>query len=257
MPLTFDISSHASSGPTRITNYLDPRRFHSEGVDFTAPTEPDFHELTDQYGAAPLLGRRKTKGIDDLISATRVASGQAADNASQGYASRLAQQGFNPVAAGVVRAQVQKSGNRPIAELTAQKEQMQYEARKDAASLAATIANQIGSLRESYSRTLADYNARKAQLDQQNNQFNASSALDVGKTNLSASQTDADLAARIALSGGAEGAGTKSAARPVGYPGSDFFPGYIPNSGPIVPGRVGGTTYPGYVFEGETFDRNI
>lgn len=249
---SFDVSSHASSpGITTTFPRLVRSNYLSPGVEAPPPTAPDIHELTDQYGFAPQLARRRTKGIDDLILATRVGAAQSADNAAQGYSSRLQQLGFNPVSAGVVRAQVKRSGERPIADLTAQKDQMQYEARRDSATLAAQIANQIGSIRSAYSNTLADFNIRNAQLKQQNSQFNASTGLDVDKTNIATTQAEAELAARLAIaSGGAGGAGGGSAG--VGGDGADFYPGYITNSGPIIPGRKDGVTYPGFVFEHAT-----
>lgn len=258
MGFSFDTSTKTMQSSSSTAPQLDPNNFQSPFVDIAPPTAPNTSELSQQYAAAPALARRNTKPIDDLITATRVAAGQSADNAAAGYSARLQQMGINPVSAGVVRAQTQSSAEAPINDLTVQKEQMQYDARKDSASLAAQIANQLGAIRESYSRTLADYNEKRAAQQQQNNQFNASTALDVGKTNAQSATSSESIAAQLAIAGvsptgsvlpGRTVGGTTGA--PAGG-ASDFYPGYITNDGPIISGRKNGTTYPGFIFENAT-----
>lgn len=184
------------------------------------------------------------KSLDSLITATRVASGQTANNAERSYSNRLMQLGIAPVASGVVRGQVQTAGNREVADLTVRKEEMQQQARKDAALMAAQVAGQIASIRESYSKTLADFNLREATMKQQNNQFNAGTSLDVGKTNIASEASAAELSAKLAIAGvDANGnlirdPKTGAPITPGGGGGGagSFYPGYIPSFGPIRPG---------------------
>lgn len=218
--------------------------FYAKGVIPTAPTAPDISELTAQYGFAPRLANtgKLGKAIDSQITNTRASSAQQAANAARAYSARLMQMGISPLASGVVEGQVRTAGNREVADLTVKKEELQQQARKDAAMMAANLSQAIAGIRNDYSKTLADYNLRNATMQQQNNQFNAGLGLDAAKANMAAQQAAAELAAKLSMQGsgsgggGGRGGGGPGGGLPVGADPHTFSPGYIPSWGPIQPG---------------------
>lgn len=223
-------SSGDSSGSSSLDYHVTPPRI-------ARPQPIDFHELSDQYGLVPRRfdTNQATQGLDDLISATQVAGGQQARNAATSYSNRLTQQGQNPVAAGVVQAQVQNQANTQVKDLTVQRDQMRLAAQKDAALVASGIAEKIAGVRQAYSQTLADYNARQSGIDLTASSTNASNNLSATELALKKRLQDAQIAQiaapKIAQYGPDDGVGPNS---------WGFDPGYITNAGPLRDATVNG-----------------
>lgn len=137
------------------------------------PEEPDYSELENELSMIP--GRfnpgRATASFDDSIAKTGAITGQLSENAANVYAQRLLRMGINPTAAGVVRAQTKLAGNRQVADMRLQRDQYQQQVKKEAATLSAQIAANLAQLRESYSRTLAEFNMQQASFAQRDAQF--------------------------------------------------------------------------------------
>lgn len=223
-------------------------RFQISPTNIPPPSEPVYPELQDQYGLVPSRFNTKaaTSSLDAAIEAIHASSGQAGQNAARSYSQRLTQQGQNPVAAGVVQAQVEASGNRQAGELAVQRDNLKLQANKDAAMVAAGLAEQISSLRNDYVKTLADYNSRQAGLNFRTKATNATNAMSGEELALKRRLTDAQLA-QLTATGGGQVKGPAGPADQLGTTWQDIDPGYIPSFGPIVPGRMNGAPTPNRV----------
>lgn len=207
----------------------------------TPPTEPppeapDMSELLAAYGGVPAAFNpaRYVRGFDAAIGASRMATAQQGRNAGLAYSSRLQQMGVAPTAAGVVEAQARRAGNEQTRELMSEREQVALQARKEGMSLRASIAEKLAAIRDSYAKTVADYNARKAGFEFNASSVNAANALKDRELDM----TEEELAARLGAAGGSPAA--------AGMP-PVITPGYIPTFGPITPATVNGRILPGQV----------
>lgn len=229
-------------------------RFQISPSTIPPPKEPSYPELQDQYGLVPQRfdARNAANSIEDTINAVKASSSQAGQNAARAYSARQTQQGQNPLGAGVVEAQVKNQGFNTVRDLAVQRDTLKLQANKDAAMVAAGIAEQISSLRNDYTKTLADYNARQAGLDFQTKQANVSNDFQAEDLVMKKKLAQAQLA-QLLGGKGETAAAAKGNPAGVGESGTfmDFFPGYITNSGPIIGSRYRGVTdsnrvyYPG------------
>lgn len=195
----------------------------------------DTSELVAQYEAVPqrFNPRRLLKSYDSALGESRAATQQQGNNAMRAYANRLMQMGVAPVASGVVGAQARRAGNANSTALLKDKETIASDMRAKAAGLQASIASNLASLRDSYTKTLADYNARQSSLKLNADQFNSGQGMRLLQMAEARRMQDEATAA----SSGAE------------YMPQDVMtPGYIPNSGPITPATVNGIPQYGQVF---------
>lgn len=152
----------------------------SSSAPLSPPTAPDFSELEDQLTMIPsrFSPARATASYDRAIEGTQAITGQLANNAANIYAQRQMRLGINPVAAGAVRAQTQLAGNRQVNDMKLERDKYQQEVKGQAASLSAQISANLAQLRESYSRTLAEFNIQQASLHQKDSQFATTASLD-------------------------------------------------------------------------------
>ncbi len=102
---------------------------------------------------------------------------QAANNAATEYSNRAAQSGGSSLGAGTVKAQNMLGVYKSNADLRTQAADVAAKTKQEGVTLAATIANNLGSLRNSYLGTLANYASEQSKLATQNNQFNSSLSL--------------------------------------------------------------------------------
>lgn len=211
------------------------------------PPAPNYGQLNQAYLATQRQGaiNAAMKDYDALSASTQAQGFQSANNAGNIYANRLQQQGINPVASGVVAAQAKLPVYGQLAGITAQKEQTRLDATNKAQTLAAQISGQIAGLKQSYAGMLADYNSRIGGYDLDLNKFNASNyqydALNQD-TYFKQQQLNAQ---RAAMAAGGAGSGGGTNGRP-----ANFSPGYIPNSGPIIPSMTNGVINQGQVAVG-------
>lgn len=197
----------------------------------TLPPPPKGPGLKNLRGQLETVQRQDAinaamKEYDDLEASTRSMGFQAAGNAGATYSARLMQAGINPVASGMVTAQAQLPVYQQLAQIGTEKEKTRLDATNRADALASQIASQIAQLQLGYANTLAQYNASMAGYNVDMSKFNASQALSAEE--LAQRERLAKLAAG-GSSGGMPAIGTPA---PVSSP----FPGYITNSGPIIPG---------------------
>lgn len=159
-----------------------------------APEAPNIQELQGMFNKIPgLFNARKIGNAYDSEIATTEAQGfGAASNAGKSYAARESQMGVSPVSAGAVEAAARAPTYAATGQLTKDKEAAKMEAHKEAAGLQTEIAKAIGGIRESYTKTLADYNLGAAGLKekagefsrglaQNQSQFDASGQFDLAK----------------------------------------------------------------------------
>lgn len=131
---------------------------------------------------------------------------QAANSAASDYTARLMQAGGTAFASGAVKAQAMLPVLRDASATTERKNAMLMDARKTAATMRANIAGQLASSRQSYLGTLAGtYTTMRGQ----NIQY----------------QEEQD----------ALGASRATGAPGMGGNGAPFTPGYIQNSGAVLP----------------------
>lgn len=195
----------------------------------TEPTLPDWmntdpntlnQELMDQYNNVGMMGaNRAARKIDKQKALTLSSGTQSANNAGLDYASRIMQQGGSAAAAGAVKAQAMMPVLKQVADIEVGKQAMLMDARKTMAMRRDALASQLAQSRQSYLNTLAGtYTTMRGQ----NTQFEMSGrSTGAGSTG-----------SRPAGSGGAGGGLIPPW---MGGAGS-FFPGYIPNQGPLIPG---------------------
>lgn len=214
------------------------------------PAGPDYgrlNRLADKVERQKMI--KKAMGEYDALEAATQASGfQAANNAGNVYANRLMQSGINPTASGVVAAQARMPVYKQMAEIGVKREETRLDAVSKADSLAANIASTIANLQLGYANMLADFNQKTAGYELDLNKFNASQALRETEVGNADDIERAKLAAAgIAMSGG--GGGTSSSVKNLAGGGNSgqMFPGYIPNSGPVMPAQVNGQMLPGQV----------
>lgn len=169
---TQQVIQGSNTSYNRYTPYSAPRPFYAP-----PPAPPDYSQLNAQYQNA----QRQTsinqamKDYDKLSASTQALGFQSANNAGSIYAQRLMQQGINPLASGVVAAQAKLPVYQQLAGINAQRDQTRLDATNKAQTLAAQIAGQIASLKQSYAGMLADYNSRIGGYDLDLNKFNAQS----------------------------------------------------------------------------------
>lgn len=147
--------------------------FRSERTPLAPPPEPDFSELLYEYGQVPrrFNPRRATASYDDAIEQTSAISSQLSQNAATQYAGAQLRKGLIPSAAGAVAAQTRLAGNRQVADMRLERDKYQQEVKSQGASLAAQIASQLAQLRDSYAKTLADFNIQESAFAQRDSQF--------------------------------------------------------------------------------------
>lgn len=175
------------------------------------------------------------KDYDALAASTQAQGFQAANNAGASYGNRLMQAGINPTSAGVVAAQSKMPVYQQLAAIEKEKSTTRLDAINKSQSLAAQIAAQIAQIQLGYTKTLADYNMQQSQYEFDTSKFNLASAEDRRRY-------DQDYALKLAsLNGGGVGlggSGSKAGLPAItGGASMDYFPGYITNSGPIIPAR--------------------
>lgn len=185
--------------------------------------------------------RRRRKAIkeaeadfDALSASTRASGFQQADTAGNVYAQRLLQQGINPVASGVVTAQAKMPIFGKLNEIEAEKNKVSLDYGAKADEMAANIAKVIAEIQLSYSKSLADYNTTNAAFNLDLQKFdeskrNAAEQAAIEREKIAAARFSAEQQARS--TGGVSGIGINPNL------GNNFFPGYIPNSGSVIPGR--------------------
>lgn len=202
-----------------------------------APDAPDMSELLAAYGGLPQMfnPRRLLRTIDSAISASRTETGQTGRNAARAYTNQLQNYGINSAgAAGVVEAQARRAGNENTRELMSERESLALQAKKEQASLQANIGSSLAGIRNDYIKTIADYNSKKATLQYNADAANAGNALSYDQLEQQREIEEARLA--LAASEGAGGTADPSAINP----GPIMTPGYIPNSGPLIPATING-----------------
>lgn len=203
--------------------------------DLPPPEEPDYSELLAAYGAVPGVfnPRKLLRTFDSAIGASRLSAAQQGRNAGAAYSNRLMQQGVAPVAGGVVEAMGRRAGNENTRALMSEREGIALNAKKESMNLQAMIADKLAGIRDSYTKTVADYNARKAGLEFDTSSTNAANELKAAELNQRGVMTAAELAARMAAAGGTDDGDADREARSA----AEFVPGYIPSFGPIFAGR--------------------
>lgn len=203
-----------------------------------APAPPNYSNLENQLNAVQRQGaiKKAMANYDALAATTKAAGFQAASNAGSVYAQRLQQQGINPVASGVVAAQAKLPVYSALEGIEQQKDQTRLTAVNQSQQLAAQIANQIAGLQLNYSGMLADYNKANTGYNLDLNKFNAGQAFNQQQYQTDTYFKQQQLAAQAA-SMAASGHGNQNN---VGGVRPGFSPGYIPNSGPIVPSTSNG-----------------
>lgn len=197
-----------------------------------APPAPDISELQGMFSKIPGLfnARKVGKAFDDQINTTTAQGFTAASNAGKSYAARESQLGVSPVAAGAVEAAARAPTYAATGQLTKDKEAAKMEAHKEAASLQTKIAEAIGGIRDSYTKTLADYNLGAASLKQKSSQFGQSLAQNQSQFEAGG---QLDLAKLLGASpGGGSTDFVKWLMGMVGV-GKSGEPGYVGTNGPL------------------------
>lgn len=195
----------------------------------TPPAAPNLSALTNTQNK--IMAQRNSqiaaamKEYDALEASTRASGFQAADNAGSVYAQRLIQQGINPSASGVVAAQARLPVYNTIHEITTDREKTRLDASSRADSLAAQLASTTEQIKLGYANLLADYNIKQTGLEVDASKFNAS-------------MFD-QQAAEVAGNSRRNGNGTNNSEGDGRYITPDFTPGYVTNSGPIIPATGG------------------
>jgi hypothetical protein len=214
-----------------------------------APTAPNLKPLQSKLGQ--VNNKKEINAAmaeyDALSASTQAAGFQASQNAGNIYANRLMQQGINPVASGVVAAQAKMPVYGQLAQIGVQKEQTKLDFSSKADALAAQIAQSMAQLQLGYAQTLTDFNKSMFGYDLDLNKFNASQlsranefsqsyGLERDKFDWQKQQQEAARLAAGASGGGGGGAQGRQAS--YGMNGDPYMTsGYIPNAGPIIPGR--------------------
>lgn len=197
-----------------------------------APDAPDISELQGLFGKVPgmLNSRGIGKAYDAEIDTTRAQGFGAAANAGRSYAARESQMGINPVAAGAVEAASRAPTYAATSSLTKDKEAAKLDAHKAAASLQTQIAQALGTIRESYTKTLADYNLGAAGLREKAGEFSRG---------LSQNQSQFESSGKFDLAkllGSSPGGGSTDFVKwlmgQVGV-GRSGTPGYVGTQGPL------------------------
>lgn len=151
-----------------IPEWLDPNN------------EDNFSELEDQYNRVP--GRYASivnplnRQADSTIAYQTSAGNQAANSAAAEYAARTMQQGGSAAGAGVVRAQALLpifAANQSVRSQTADKTAA---LKSESIKTQVNIAAQMAELRDSYSKTLANYITTRQGQALQSSQFDRSLA---------------------------------------------------------------------------------
>lgn len=213
------------------------------------PAPPTAPNLSNLQGILSNVQRntgikKAMQDYDALFAATQASGFQAADSSGSIYDQRLAQAGINPTSGGAVRAQAKMGVYKELEGITKEKSTTRLDAINKSQSLQASIAAQIASIRQAYSSTLADYNIRAAGLDFDLNKFNAGQSARRYSEGRTFDMQERELNARMEAMGldsnGRASSSGNSGKSGSGGPMNDFYPGYIPNSGPVMPQIING-----------------
>lgn len=206
-----------------------------------APDAPDMSELLATYEGLPRMfnPRAMLRTFDSAISESRTGTAQTGRNAATQYINSLRNLGVNTAGAGVVEAQARRAGNENTRALMSEREQLALQTKKEQAGIQASVASNLAGIRNDYVKTIADYNSKKASLQYQADASNAGTALSYDQLE---QQRELEALRLAIASGGAAGTGLDAAVP------DTISPGYIPNSGPIIPAMVNGRTQYGQVY---------
>lgn len=175
--------------------------------------QPNYGELQHQYQNVPSDYQNNVinplrQNFQNTLSYNTTLGTQAANSASQEYATRAQQAGGSSQAAGVVRAQ----SLLPVFQQNSQARQQEAGTEASYASqaigLQASLASQLAQLRTSYAGTLANYLTQQRGQDISQAQANQSASLSANNSLLSAGVS---LANNPRAQGGFQGSGVTNA----------------------------------------------
>jgi uncharacterized membrane-anchored protein YhcB (DUF1043 family) len=119
----------------------------------------DTHELADQYAKTGEMF--DTKGYDDASegqqSRVLTTALNAGNNAATDYANRARQAGGSGMGAGLIKAQATVGARKVAGDMELERQKFDASQREKAAGHAASIAQTLGQLRQSYLQTIVDY----------------------------------------------------------------------------------------------------
>jgi hypothetical protein len=135
------------------------------GISRTSPG--DMHELVDQYNKVGEAYSTSDYDQANLGQQSRMLTTalNAGNAAATEYANRARQSGGSALGAGLMKAQAAVGARKSAGELELKRQEFDASQRKEAAGLASQIATTLGTLRESYLKTLLGYAAQEHATD--------------------------------------------------------------------------------------------
>lgn len=140
----FSSSTPAFDRVTSIPDWLPKER--------TGELESEYNQIAERFDTSGY--DRESEGQQSRLLTTALNAG---NNAATEYTNRARQSGGSGMGAGLVKALASVGARKSAGELGLEKEKFDASQREKAAGLAGQIATTLGTLRDSYLRTIVDY----------------------------------------------------------------------------------------------------